>query len=63
MGCGQSLPISVQDEIKEIERFVESEKKPKAKKLAKQLKEGKKNNTLTEDEIYDLEDQIAALKD
>ena len=26
MGCGQSLPISVQDEIKEIERFVESEK-------------------------------------
>jgi elongation factor 3 len=40
-----------------------SEKKTKAKKLAKQLKDGKKNNTLTDDEIYELEDQISALKD
>ena len=40
-----------------------SEKKSKAKKLAKQLKDGKKNNTLTEDEIYELEDQIIALKE
>ena len=40
-----------------------SEKKSNAKKLAKQLKDGKKNNTLTEDEIYELEDQINALKE
>ena len=40
-----------------------SEKKSKAKKLAKQLKDGKKNNTLTEDEIYELEDHINALKE
>ena len=40
-----------------------SEKKAKAKKLAKQLKDGKKNNTLTEDEIYELEDEIEKLKE
>ena len=39
-----------------------SEKKGLAKKLAKKLKEGKKNNTLTEDEIYELEDEILKLK-
>jgi len=53
------------NEIK-VERQVTlntSEKKTKAKKLAKQLKEGKKNNTLTDDEIYELEDQIIALKE
>ncbi len=27
MGCGYSLPVSVQDEIKECERFYESKKK------------------------------------
>ena len=53
------------NEIKvEIQKILtSSEKKAKAKKLAKQLKEGKKNNTLTEDEIYELEDQIAELKE
>ena len=40
-----------------------SEKKGLAKKLAKKLKDGKKNNTLTEDEIYELEDEIEKLKE
>ena len=40
-----------------------SEKKSKIKKLQKQLKDGKKNNTLTEDELFELEDKITALKD
>ena len=31
MGCTQSLPVSVRDEIKEIERFSESKPKPKPK--------------------------------
>ena len=39
-----------------------SEKKSKIKKLQKQLKDGKKNNTLTEDEIYEIEDAIENLK-
>ncbi len=40
-----------------------SEKKSKAKKLMKQMKDGIKNNTLTEDEIAELEDKIAELKE
>ena len=53
--------------------LTQSEKKGLAKKLAmrsrlnyvhaKKLKDGKKNNTLTEDEIYELEDEIEKLKE
>lgn len=39
-----------------------SEKKNKIKKLQKQLKEGIKNNTLTEDEQFTIEDEIETLK-
>ena len=53
------------NEIKvEQEKFLTpSEKKSKIKKLAKKLKDGKKNNTLTEDEIYEIEDEIDKLKE
>lgn len=53
------------NEIKvEIQKVLSSsEKKTKTKKLQKQLKDGKKNNTLTEDEIFELEDQIILLKE
>ena len=39
-----------------------SEKKSKIKKLQKKLKDGKKSNILTEDEIYEIEDEIESLK-
>ena len=53
------------NEIKvEKEKFLtSSEKKSKMKKLAKKLKDGKKNNTLTEDEIYEIEDEIDKIKE
>jgi len=53
------------NEIKvEKEKFLTpSEKKSKIKKLAKKLKDGTKNNTLTEDEIYEIEDEIIKIKE
>ena len=39
-----------------------SEKKSKIKKLSRQLKDGIKNNTLTEDEQYSIYDSIELLK-
>ena len=44
MGCAQSLPVSVQDEIKEIERFAECENYQPKQKIVKQVKEIKKSD-------------------
>ena len=40
----------------------DKEKKKELKNLQKQLKDGRKKNILTEDEIMDLEDRIEALQ-
>ena len=48
MGCTESLPVSVQDEIKEIERM--SNSTGNAKETVKEL---------MENEIVELEEQIA----
>ena len=44
MGCGQSLPISVRDEIKEIERFSQTN--------SVVIEQCKKNNKTIKDENY-----------
>ena len=42
--------------------LTDKEKKQEIKKLQKKIKEGKKKKTLTDEEIYAIEDQIEALK-
>ena len=44
MGCGQSLPASVQDEIKEIERFAENKPNQMKSKLEELLTDNNTNN-------------------
>jgi len=44
MGCAQSLPESVRNEIIEIERFSEHEKNQPKQKVVKQVKEIKKTD-------------------
>ena len=44
MGCAQSLPESVHNEIIEIERFAECEKNQSTQKVVKQVKEIKKSD-------------------
>jgi hypothetical protein len=39
----------------------DKEKKKEIKDLEKKLKDGKKKKTLTEDEIWEMEDKLAAL--
>jgi elongation factor 3 len=41
----------------------DKDKKKQIKLLEKKLKDNKKNNTLTEEEVWEIDDQIAALKD
>ena len=54
---GNEIKVEKQKELSS------SEKKSKIKKLQKQIKDGKKNNTLTEDEIFEIEDEIEKLKE
>ena len=63
--CGGVIKDAYGNEIKIEKQYTltASEKKSKLKKLAKQIKDGKKNNILTDDEIYELEDQIESLKE
>ena len=48
--------------IEKKELLSEKDKKRKIKLLQKKLKEGKKKNTLTQDEIFQIEDEIEELK-
>ncbi len=57
-----ALGNTIQDSKKDnFDDLTDKDKKKQIKTLQKQIKDGKKKNTLTEDEILDLEDKIAAL--
>merc|ERR1712139_98370 len=49
-------------DVKANQTLSAKDAKKKIKDLEKKLKDGKKNKTLSEDEMYELEDQIAELK-
>jgi elongation factor 3 len=49
-------------DVKANQTLSAKDAKKKIKDLEKKLKDGKKNKTLSEDEVYELEDQIAELK-
>merc|ERR1711907_726745 len=49
-------------DVKAKESLSAKDAKKKIKELEKKLKDGKKNKTLTEDEIYEIEDKLAELK-
>merc|ERR1711881_529103 len=55
-GAGNKIDVKAQQTLSA------EDSKKKIKDLEKKLKDGKKNKTLTEDEMYELEDQIAELK-
>merc|ERR1712072_1381639 len=49
-------------DVKATQTLSAKDAKKKIKDLEKKLKDGKKNKTLTEDEMYEIEDQITELK-
>ena len=56
---GNVIEEKLEDATKDMS---DKEKKKELKNLQKQLKDGRKKNILTEDEILDLEDKIEALQ-
>ena len=56
---GNSIPEAEQDNTADMN---EKEKKKELKNLQRQLKDGMKKKTLTEEQIYDLEEKIENLK-
>merc|ERR1711918_47203 len=48
-------------DMKKEAKLSDKEKKKEIKYLEKKLKDGKKKKTLTEDEIWEMEDKLAAL--
>jgi len=47
--------------MKKEAKLSDKEKKKEIKDLEKKLKDGKKKKTLTEDEMWEMEDKLAAL--
>jgi predicted nucleic acid-binding Zn-ribbon protein len=47
--------------MKKEAKLSDKDKKKEIKDLEKKLKDGKKKKTLTEDEIWEMEDKLAAL--
>ena len=47
--------------VEKSKTMTDKEKKQAIKKLQKQLKEGRKKNTLTDEQKYEIEDKIEAL--
>merc|ERR1712097_166333 len=55
-GAGNKIDVKAQQTLSA------KDAKKKIKDLEKKLKDGKKNKMLTEDEMYEIEDQITELK-
>merc|ERR1711912_118092 len=56
-GAGNKIDRNAQD------TSTDKDKKKQLKALEKKIKDNKKNKTLTEEEVWELEDQINALKE
>jgi elongation factor 3 len=56
-GAGNKIDVKAQQEVKS------KDAKKKIKDIEKKLKDNKKKKTLTDEEVWELEDQLAALKE